>query len=315
MVTKPDESRRGRPRRRTATGIGVGAFAVVLATVIAVANWRAIMGEIRLWRNFRRMGTNQQGFVEYSHRRSGLVFVRIPGGEMLLGPRPVEMDIAMDEIREEMMGSGAAWARGPVWFEERLREEQERCRSDAGGLRRVRVEAFLMAKTELTQKDWSSVMPKNPSLDVGNDLPVHAASWRECSQFCAEMEFSLPSRYQWEFARRLALERQGADPAESARRAHLQGRRNRRPRSVASTPPDGCGLHDMAGNVAEFCVDAEPGLFDPARPADETGVYVKGGARRFPLRSFLPGLCMTFRASTGVAGVGFRPVFNVRIGP
>ena len=55
---------------------------------------------------------------------------------------------------------------------------------------RVTVPAFLMCKTEVTQKAWLAVMGKNPSGNKGptdkkgKDLPVDSVTWVQAKAFC-----------------------------------------------------------------------------------------------------------------------------------
>ena len=43
---------------------------------------------------------------------------------------------------------------------------------------------YLMMKTEVTQKQWQTVMGKNPSCFKGDDLPVENVSWIDAAEFC-----------------------------------------------------------------------------------------------------------------------------------
>ena len=43
---------------------------------------------------------------------------------------------------------------------------------------------YLMMKTEVTQKQWQTVMGPNPSYFKGDDLPVECVSWKNAVEFC-----------------------------------------------------------------------------------------------------------------------------------
>ncbi|MBP5786463.1 MAG: protein kinase, partial [Kiritimatiellae bacterium] len=66
-------------------------------------------------------------------------------------------------------------------------------------------EGFWMAKHEVTQKQWESVMGNNPSRWKREDLPVEQVSWDECEAFCrkcreAGVDLRLPTEAEWEHA-------------------------------------------------------------------------------------------------------------------
>lgn len=48
----------------------------------------------------------------------------------------------------------------------------------------VTVNSFWIAQYEVTQKEWMAVMGTNPSIFVGDDLPVEMISWYDCVEYC-----------------------------------------------------------------------------------------------------------------------------------
>ena len=123
---------------------------------------------------------------------------------------------------------------------------------------------FYLAKTEITQLQWQAVMGSNPSPIKAANLPVDHVSWRDAQAFIARLnakhlapkgwQFALPSEIQWEYACRAgargpygghSLEDIGWYRDNSGGRTH----------EVALKAPNRWGLHDMHGNVSEWCLD------------------------------------------------------------
>ena len=136
--------------------------------------------------------------------------------------------------------------------------ETEKGRYDDETQHRVRLtKGFWMGKYPVTQAQWKSVMGSNPSYFHGEDRPVECVSWRECQAFCraAGQGLALPTEAQWEYACRAGstgayggtgrLEDMGWFRDNSGDKTHPVGRK----------APNAWGLHDMHGNVWEWCAD------------------------------------------------------------
>ena len=131
-----------------------GTFLVVLVLGTVWLSWDNIRSWYSFWRQFERLPDNEQGYPEYRHRETGIVFVRVPGGV----PSPNSDNIA-----------------------------------DAN------VEPFLMAKQEVTQKEWEKVTGNNPGKPKADDQPVNSVSWYDCQGFCEKTGLSIPTIAQWDF--------------------------------------------------------------------------------------------------------------------
>lgn len=131
----------------------------------------------------------------------------------------------------------------------------------------VCVSDFSMARYEVTLHQWETVMGKQPASanPCGPDCPVDAVSWNMAQEFVGKMnsgsgkQYRLPTEAEWEYAARSG----GKDEQWSGTSAedglgefawYLKNSGNQQ-HTTGQKKPNGLGLHDMSGNVAEWCQD------------------------------------------------------------
>jgi formylglycine-generating enzyme required for sulfatase activity len=122
---------------------------------------------------------------------------------------------------------------------------------------------FWMAKTETTQGQWESVMGDNPSHFKGMDLPVETVSWDDVQGWLVKMnerhplpagwKWELPTEAQWEYACRAGTETAFAGDFDEM--AWYSGNSGSKTNPVGTKQANDWGLHDMHGNVWEWCRD------------------------------------------------------------
>ena len=182
--------------------------------------------------------------------------------------------------------------------------------------RRVRLsKGFWMAKTEVTQRQWESVMGNNPSWRKGDDLPVDCVSWVDAREFCRRAGMQLPTEAQWEYSCRAGST--GAYAGELDSMAWHVGNSGGTLHPVGQKRPNAWGLFDMHGNAMEWCADwggrgteLSP-VTDPTGPASGTGKLLRGGwviSDARDCRSAWRGGMNEPEYS--VRGLGFRPVMD-----
>jgi len=160
---------------------------------------------------------------------------------------------------------------------------------------------FWLGKYEVTQRQWQSVMGKNPSYlkKAGLDAPVERVSWNDCQKFLKKLpppagyEFRLPTEAEWEYACRAGTAtvfHYGNDLDSS--QANFDGRQpfgngregeyRRTTVKVGSFRPNAWGLHDLHGNVYEWCQDRygdypSGAVTDPAGKGGGSYRVLRGG--------------------------------------
>jgi formylglycine-generating enzyme required for sulfatase activity/tRNA A-37 threonylcarbamoyl transferase component Bud32 len=229
---------------------------------------------------------------------TGMTFVRIPGGEFLMGSADGDAEANGDEKPQH----------------------------------RVRVSPFHLGTTEVTQAQFSAVMGYNPSQfsstgpgkrkmadQVTDRHPVVNLSWVDAIRFCNAMSrrdhltpyyaesgrgqlppqqvrilsvsgtgYRLPTEAEWEYACRAGSTTRysrGDDPSEFEGDAWYQRNSGSMTHPVALKRSNALGLYDMHGNVAEWCWDwhlvdyyRDSILVDPRGPVQATTRVCRGGS-------------------------------------
>ena len=193
---------------------------------------------------------------------SGVILVLVPGGEAWIGAQSSVPD-------------------GPNF--------DPKAKSREGPPFRAALSPFFISKFELTQAQWTHVMGSNPSAfawgsrhnpTLGDPwIPVENVTWWQCHEYLRRVGLTFPTVAQWEYAARAGTSTPwwpGPSPA------NLEGCANLADESllqheawtgwpirtgandgwvvhapVGSFRPNPFGLHDIHGNVWEWCLDSE----------------------------------------------------------
>ena len=133
--------------------------------------------------------------------------------------------------------------------------------------------SFWMGKYPVTQKQWQAVMDFNPSKFEGPDAPVENVSWNACESFLKHLNekqsdwtFRLPTEAEWEYACKAGSTgmRYSGTLNDIAWYKDNSGGRTH---PVGQKQPNAWGLHDMLGNVWQWCRDLQHDNYEGA-PAD-----------------------------------------------
>ncbi|HLX63788.1 MAG TPA: formylglycine-generating enzyme family protein [Planctomycetota bacterium] len=118
---------------------------------------------------------------------------------------------------------------------------------------------FYMSPCEITQRQYEAVMGTNPS-QVKHPLhPVDSVTWNDAAAFCEKAQalcgrrVQLPTEAQWEYACRANTDTLfNTGETISPDQANIDGNMTA---DVGRYTPNKFGLHDMHGNVWEWCSD------------------------------------------------------------
>lgn len=201
---------------------------------------------------------------------------------------PVEKNVEFgDGVRLEMVliPSGRFKAGSPSDEERRSPNERQHWA--------VITRPFYIGKGEVTQEAWAKVMGATPSRFAGKKHPVDNVSWFDCQEFVKKLnalwkergQFRLPTEVEWEWACRAGSKTRffyGDSDRVLVDYAWVDGDGSH---PVGGKKPNAWGLHDMCGNVYEWCGDwYEDGYgigarrHDPAGPMSGESRVLRGGS-------------------------------------
>jgi hypothetical protein len=185
------------------------------------------------------------------------------------------------------------------------------------------------AETECTQAQWEGVMGGNPSYFRigGRSRPVEQVSWEEAMEFCRKLtakqraegvlplhwEWRLPTEAEWEYAARAGTTDARYWKLDGI--AWYSGNSDNAPHPVSQMQANAWGLHDMLGNVWEWCLDwhgdyPSDGVTNPTGPISGSFRVVRGGSwnrNAGVIRAANRYRCVpSFRSND----LGFRPVLS-----
>ena len=134
--------------------------------------------------------------------------------------------------------------------------EEEGRFSDEGPQHCVTLAAYELSKTTVTERQYARF---EPDRKVRNkNLPVVNVSWWEAWLFCRWLGAELPTEAQWECGCRAGTTTaywSGDGEEDLARVDWYSGNSKGRLHPVGEKPANRFGLHDMHGNVWEWCRD------------------------------------------------------------
>ena len=151
---------------------------------------------------------------------------------------------------------------------------------------------FWLGKYEVTQEQWDRVMGSNPSNFRGAKNPVGEVSWDDVQGFIEKLNakgaggFRLPTEAEWEYACRAGSTTAycfGDDEQGLYSYAWYRDNSGYEEHPVGGKKPNAWGIHDMHGNLWEWCQDwygkyPSGSVTDPGGPASGSCRVLRGGS-------------------------------------
>jgi formylglycine-generating enzyme required for sulfatase activity len=205
---------------------------------------------------------------------------------------------------------------------------ESECGEDEKPAHRVAItKGFEIARREVAQAVWQAVMGTNPSTFKAPDRPVEQVSWNDVQEFLAALNgrgdgyhYRLPTEAEWEYAARAGTS--GAYYGSLDAIAWYGANSGGQTHPVGQKLPNAWGLHDMQGNVWEWCHDwyqddyyrtlGEAPAVDPRGPASGQQRVLRGGSWYKFLWFLRVSSRFGFRPSGRFPHVGFRCVRTKR---
>jgi len=195
---------------------------------------------------------------------------------------------------------------------------------------------YWIGKYEVSQAEYTALMGKNPSYFTNDpQCPVEKVTWFEAQAYCQELtkrerkagnlpdgyEYRLPTEAEWEYACRAGSTNFysfGDSAAAADQFAWTSENSSGTSHPVGQKRPNQWGLHDMHGNVWEWCSDwfaPYPGmaLTNPVGPARSEYKVFRGGGWNQGIEYARSRNRFMMAPTNGIHFVGFRVALGPRL--
>lgn len=183
--------------------------------------------------------------------------VLIPAGEFLMGRAPGDVDFPQHRVHVSAFRIGKYEVTNAEF---RRFVDLSHFRTDAEVLGGSFVRSY---GGVMPDASWRHPGGKGTNVRGAGRHPVIHVSWRDALAYCRWLEewtgkaYRLPTEAEWEKAASGPENRAfGHGGEQDPKKANVRASRNGGPVAVGSYPPNGYGLFDVDGNVAEWVADS-----------------------------------------------------------
>ncbi|MBM4037090.1 MAG: hypothetical protein FJ290_01135 [Planctomycetes bacterium] len=148
---------------------------------------------------------------------------------------------------------------------------------------------FYMGRHEVTQEQWQAIMGRSSTRFTRTKNPVERVMWHDCCGLLAKLNeklpgrcFRLPTEAEWEWACRAGAATLfcfGDSDANLGDYAWHRSNSSSRTHPVGEKRPNAWGLHDMHGNVWEWCASPFSDRYDGSESKGEDASAPRGRGR------------------------------------
>lgn len=183
----------------------------------------------------------------------------------------------------------------------------------------VTVSSFYLGRYPVTNEEYGRFLKAHPDVDEPKywsarsfnraRQPVVGVSWEDAARFAAWAGGRLPTEAEWEYVCRAGTTKSRYGMLDDI--AWYESNSEGHTHSVGAKQPNALGLHDMLGNVWEWCSDRfapfQTGpMHDPSGPTAGSGRVIRGGAWYSDARLVRVACRDGFKPGQRGDGLGFR---------
>ena len=202
-------------------------------------------------------------------------------------------------------------------------EQGNDCYDDEKPNHTVTVSDFYIGKYEVTQAQWETIMKINPSYFMGDkNLPVERVTLDTIQIFISKLnaltgkQYRLPTEAEWEYAARGGVKSKGykysgSDTLKNV--AWYSENSERITHPVCSKQANELGIHDMSGNVWEYCNDWYSDTYysvstknNPTGPESDSSRVVRGGSWNYDAEYCRVSVRNYYHTDSRNVSIGFR---------